>query len=235
MSRCVFYLCDMLLEPTLADLAAASGLQARTIRSWVAQGILPGPLSRGPAARYPADTPQRLLAIRTMRDLLGMSLTAIRQELLVASPEQVEAWAAKAAALAPEPPEPAAMGMLLGAEPPPPPPTASRPTPATPAALDYLRGLRSRAAAPAASASMLAQGAQQSLRLPPTGFGALEERLEKARAKPSARKARAEEWLRIPITPDVELSVRGRLDAEQRAQLERCADLVRDILLGRDR
>ncbi len=46
-------------EPTLADLAAASGLQPRTIRSWVAQDLLPGPLSRGPAARYPADTLER--------------------------------------------------------------------------------------------------------------------------------------------------------------------------------
>lgn len=40
-------------ELTLAELADASGLQSRTIRSWVAQGLLPGPLTRGPAARYP--------------------------------------------------------------------------------------------------------------------------------------------------------------------------------------
>ncbi|MGK7871407.1 hypothetical protein, partial [Falsiroseomonas sp. E2-1-a20] len=65
----------------------------------------------------------------------------------------------------------------------------------------------------------------------PRGFDALEQRLGQGRARPAARKARAEEWLRIPITPDVELTVRGRLDVEQRAQLERCADLVRDILL----
>jgi hypothetical protein len=36
----------------------------------------------------------------------------------------------------------------------------------------------------------------------------------------------------MPVTPDVEISVRGPLDAEQRARLERCADLLRDILLG---
>ena len=74
---------------------------------------------------------------------------------------------------------------------------------------------------------------QGSLALPPTGFEALERRLAQARPEP-ARKARAEDWLRIPVTPDVELAVRGRLDAEQRARLERCADLIRDILLGRD-
>ena len=63
------------------------------------------------------------------------------------------------------------------------------------------------------------------------GFEALEHQLSIDRASP-ARKARAEEWLRLPITPDVELTVRGPLDAEARARLERCCDLIRNILLG---
>ncbi len=222
MSHCSFHFPGMIAEPTLADLAAASGLQARTIRSWVAQGIVPGPLTRGPAARYPADTLQRLLAIRAMRDLLGMPLAAIRQELLVASAEQVEAYAAKAAGLAPE----AQDG-----------PPADPVTPAAPqAALNYLRALRLRgtAAAPAPPAR-LAASFNDPLPPQPQGFAALERHLAAGRPAQPARKARAEEWLRIPITPDVDLAVRGRLDAGQRAQLERCADLVRDILLGRDR
>lgn len=210
-------------EPTLADLADASGLQARTIRSWVAQGILPGPLNRGPAARYPADTLQRLLAIRAMRELMHMPLPAIRQELLVASPEQVEAYAARAAALAPEPPEAPAQA-------------ASAPAPAPADALAYLRGLRARATAPSAPPAPPGNALLPLAPKPATaGFEALENRLSAARATPAARKARAEEWLRIPVTPDVELAIRGPLDAESRARLERCADLVRDILLGRDR
>lgn len=202
-------------EPTLAELAAASGLEPRTIRSWVAQGLIPAPRSRGPGARYPADTLERLMAIRGMRDRLGMPLAAIRQELLVATVEQLQAHAERAADLAPEPAEPA---------------------PAASSALDYLRDLRARSApapmmaAPPSPPPPAAR--QQSLALPPTGFEALERRLGQARAE-AARKARAEDWLRIPVTPDVELSVRGRLDAEQRARLERCADLIRDILLGK--
>ncbi|MGX9964784.1 MerR family transcriptional regulator [Roseomonas sp. F4] len=43
----------------------------------------PAPLNRGPAARYPADTLERVLAIRAMRDVLGMPLAEIRKELLV--------------------------------------------------------------------------------------------------------------------------------------------------------
>jgi DNA-binding transcriptional MerR regulator len=210
----------MIAAPTLADLAAASGLQPRTIRSWVAQGILPGPLTRGPAARYPADTLKRLLAIRAMRDLLGMPLAAIRQELLVASAEQVEAYAAKAADLTPEPQDTVSAGP---------------PMPAAPeTALDYLRALHMRETAAATPPAGFAEAPAVLLEPPPRGFAALERHLAAGRPA-AARKARAEAWLRIPITPDVEFAVRGRLDADQRAQLERCADLVRDILLGRDR
>ncbi|MBL6082387.1 MerR family transcriptional regulator [Belnapia sp. T18] len=211
-------------EPTLAELAAASGFEPRTIRSWVAQGLLPGPRSRGPGARYPADALERLLAIRGMRDRLGMPLAAIRQELLVATPEQLRGHASRAADLAPEPRQ-----------------SASAPS----SALDYLRGLRERqgsgpivdAVAPQPPyqagegpppGSPQRQGSQA---MPPAGFEALELRLAQARREPP-RKARAEEWLRIPITPDVELAVRSRLDAEHRTRLERCADLIRDILLG---
>jgi DNA-binding transcriptional MerR regulator len=206
--------------PTLADLAAASGLQPRTIRSWVTRGVLPGPLTRGPAARYPAEAIERLLAIRAMRDLVGMPLAAIRQELLVAAPAQVAEWAAKAAGLAPETREPPTQMSA---------PRAPQPE----AALEYLRGLRARATAPLPSVSACTQTPSTttpSLR----GFDALEDRLTAGRPFRASRKARAEEWLRFPISPDVELHVRGRLDAEARARLERCADLVRDILLGRD-
>jgi DNA-binding transcriptional MerR regulator len=197
-------------EPTLAQLAADSGLLPRSIRSWVTQGLLPGPLTRGPAARYPSDTLERLLAIRAMRDQLHMPLIAIRQELLVASPEAVRALAAKATSLAPE---------------------ATEESPSAPSsALDYIRGLRT------STANALCETAVSLPQLPPPpkGFEALELTLRRDRTAPT-RKARAEEWLRIAVTPDVELAARGPLDAETRARLERCAALIRDILLGRDR
>lgn len=224
-------------EPTLAELAAASGLQPRTLRSWVTQGLLPGPLTRGPFARYPADALERVLAIRVMRDLLGMPLATIRQELLVASPEQIRGYAAKAAGLAPEPSDTPALGARAEAP---------------GSALAYLRALRegvagarpmpaalrSSIAAPQTAADAAPPAAAQAAPEPPppSGFEGLERRLAEGRGgRLPARKARAEEWLRIPVTPDVELAIRGPLDAEQRARLERCADLIRDILLGSDR
>ncbi|MFC7737565.1 helix-turn-helix domain-containing protein [Roseomonas sp. GCM10028921] len=210
-------------EPSLADLAAASGLLPRTIRSWVAQGLLPAPLTRGPTARYPTETLERVLAIRSMRDDLGMSLADIRQELLVAAPEKIRAHAARAAALAPEP-DLAAPDPTTASDTAPPPPGRS-------SALDYVRELRAKPAMAAVRAS-----ADPSVAPPPpaSGFEALEQRLGQGHTR-ATRKARAEEWLRIPITPDVEIAIRGRLDAEQRVRLERCADLIRDILLGRDK
>ena len=208
-------------ELTLAELAAAAGLQSRTIRSWVAQGLLPGPLTRGPLARYPADQLKRILAIRTMKDLLGMSLTNIRRELLVATAEQLQAWADKAVDIAPE--LPLTSAMLAPADP--------------GAALVYFRSLRAEASQArfgiAHSAFVNLATPQQTK--PASGFEALERRLMETGARsPATGKARSEQWITIRITPDVELSVRGQLDPEQRARLERCAELMRDILTGRD-
>lgn len=199
-------------EPSLADLAAASGIEARTIRSWVAQGLLPAPLTRGSTARYPADTLDRVLAIRAMRDVLGMPLAEIRKELLVSSPGKIRARASLARGRTEESPPSSGLPHRQTA-------------PST--ALDYISGLRARADPP--PASLQAPEAE-----PPSaqGFEALEQRLGPGRTAP-ARKAKAEDWLRMPITPDVELAVRAPLEPEQRARLERCADLIRDILLGR--
>lgn len=206
----------MLDAPTLADLASATGLPPRTIRSWVAMDLLSGPISKGPGAKYPPDSLERLLAIRSMRELLGLSLTQIRRSLLVMSPEEIRQHAEKALVLAPE--------TLIK------PPLASEPAaPKGAAALDYIRTLRAQAASrPAAPPSAAAQVPASS-----RGLDALEQQLLQAVGDRPARKARGQEWLRVTITPDVELSFRGSLDPDQRAQIERCADLIRDILLGR--
>jgi DNA-binding transcriptional MerR regulator len=199
--------------PSLSELAAASGVEARTIRSWVAQGLLPAPLNRGPAARYPAETLERILAICAMRETLGMPMAEIRRELLVASPDKIEAYALKARGT----------GQMR--------PAASAPDAAS--ALDYIGSLRAQIAATPAK---MVPGTPPSppIRPPGHGFEALENRLGEGRRRP-LRKSVAENWLRIPITPDVALSVRGPLEPEQQVQLERCADYIRDILLGRDK
>jgi len=203
----------MATELTLADLAQASGLHPRTIRSWVAQDILPGPLSRGPSARYPADMLDRLLAVRALKESGGVPLGQIRQFLLIASPDEIAAQAAIGAKLAPEP-----AGNEEGDD--------------TKApmndALDYLRSLRRQTPVRVSGRSAVPYNAK------PTGFEALEQQLSNGgSARTPDRKSRTEAWLKLSITPDIELSVRGALDPDQRARLERCADLIRDILQGR--
>jgi len=160
-----------------------------------------------------------------MKDLLGMSLTDIRRELLVATAEQFQAWADKAVDIAPELPLTSAMH-----------------APADPgAALDYFRSLRAEASqarvgiAHSALVRTPSDVNDPQQKRPASGFEALERRLMETGARaPANGKARSEQWITIGITPDVELSVRGQLDPEQRARLERCAELMRDILTGRD-
>ena len=214
---------------TLAELATASGLEPRTIRSWIAQGLLPPPKNRGPSARYPAETLQRLLAIVAMREVLGMSLADIRLDLLAATPEKVAAMAARFASVPPKP---------------------NRPAGDPRDALDYLDALGGKPAdrfqvrasraptAPVALGVDMASMEEPALfqveaptPQPRTGLGALERALGGPRPN-LQRRSRTEEWLRIPITPDLELSARGPLDPEAKAQLERCAALIRSIITG---
>lgn len=173
----------------LAELSEATGVEGRTIRHWVSNGVVPGPNRMGPRARYPEEALDRVRAVSAMRDVHRMSLSDVRREVLDGDPARMATYATEASSGAP--PRSAAADYLasLGAEP-------------------------SRAAPP-----------------PRHGFRALEDALPKGVPK-AGRPTRAEEWLRVPITPDVELGVRGPLDPEARARIERCADLIRSILAG---
>ena len=51
-----------------------------------------------------------------------------------------------------------------------------------------------------------------------------------AGSRSSTRSVRTETWQRIEITPDIELSIRGDFDDEQRAQFYRIADHLRYLL-----
>ncbi len=65
---------------TLSDLEALTGLPARTIRYYIAQGLIPSPGREGPSSRYPEQTLQRLRLIARLRDA-HLPLAAIRTRL----------------------------------------------------------------------------------------------------------------------------------------------------------
>ena len=65
---------------TLAELAAASGVAARTIRYYIARGLLPPPLAGGRSACYGPSHLERLARIRRLQSQ-GMTLAQIAWEL----------------------------------------------------------------------------------------------------------------------------------------------------------
>ena len=64
------------------------------------------------------------------------------------------------------------------------------------------------------------------------GIDALLAVLEASARVPAVKRLRGTNRYHIPITPDLELSVRGEISPRDRAMLERVADLIRAILTG---
>ena len=75
---------------TLAELADASGLAARTIRFYIARGLLDGPVKAGRAAAY---TPEHLARLEKIKKLQsqGRTLSDIGSSLAGVVPEKKSA------------------------------------------------------------------------------------------------------------------------------------------------
>jgi DNA-binding transcriptional MerR regulator len=226
---------------TLAELAELSGVEVRTLRSWIAQGVVPGPESVGRNARYARGALARTRAAKAMRDLYGMSLSAIRQDLLAADEGKIEAYAAMAASISNES---SAVRSGEGQ-------SIAQSPPSGTSAADYLRNLRgagvfggargsesaaSLTAPPTAHSASMSVSAPKTLTVAgPSGsrLSRLAEALERiAGTRPARRKSKGEVRLHIPITPDLELAVRGDHSPEEIARYEQIADLLRAILTG---
>ncbi len=74
---------------TLQALAAASGLPVRTLRFYLAQGLVPSPVRQGQKTRYPASTLNRLHLLRRLR-AVNLPLAEIRDRLIAMSDADVE-------------------------------------------------------------------------------------------------------------------------------------------------
>lgn len=212
---------------SLQDLADQTGVEARTIRSYVERGLLPGPESLGRGARYPVEALDRLRVMQLLRDAnRDLTLDQVRVLLQSLSPAQLADIASGRQRIA---------GVID--------------TDAKPAgrgrgdALAYLQALRANAktgrrarslaavkvAAPALTASEAppAYGPNAQMSALADAARAL---AALAGAAPTARGVRAEAWLRIPVTPDIELSVRAVYGDEELAQLHRIGDALRQLL-----
>lgn len=72
---------------TLADLAESSGLPARTIRFYIARGLLDGPAKSGRAAAYTSEHLARLVKIKELQ-AKGRMLSEIGRSLAGTAPEK---------------------------------------------------------------------------------------------------------------------------------------------------
>lgn len=220
-------------EITLEELSERTGVEARTLRSWVSEGLLAPPFKSGRGARYPASNADRALAVRALKDVYGLSLSDIGRRFMMATEEQIRGWALEAG-----------------------PTSAPRGS-----ARDYLDSIQSRSTrlppkpkwmAPPPKDGYLAEPKSSYLA---TSFPfkshpgqASEERisdlanierlilkLEQVLESPAPRRSRGAIWTRISVTPDLELSVRGDLEPRERILFEQLADQFRAILTGRTR
>ena len=74
----------------LQELADASGIPVRTLRYYLAQGLLPAPARQGPRTRYPEGTLRRLALVKRLR-AANLPLAEIRDRLASMPDSEVEA------------------------------------------------------------------------------------------------------------------------------------------------
>jgi len=202
---------------TIFELATAAGVEPRTIRSYVEKGLIPGPDSLGRGARYPQDALDRLKVLVLLRDAnRSLTLEQIRMLLQRLGPSELSGLADGRLRI----------GAVLDTE--------AGGVPSRTAALDYLAVLRSKAA-PSRQASE--RGDARPTRPPDRDDDHLPVLEEAARAllklaglTTASRGVRGEHWYRLPLTPDIELSVRGSFGSDQLAQLHRIGDALRLLL-----
>lgn len=66
----------------LKKLSAITGVPVRTIRSYIEQGLVPGPETLGRNARYTEQHRRRIEQVKLLREVYGLSMREIRQRLL---------------------------------------------------------------------------------------------------------------------------------------------------------
>jgi len=211
---------------TLEELSKQTGVEQRTLRSWVSEGLLAPPLKAGRGAKYPNDNADRVLAIRVLKDIHGLSLAEIGKRFMFANPDEIRSWAREAVG------------------------THSR----TGSVRDYLNKVRSpgsvaersipREKPPVFSSSARRQSSrseygegtpllQESEKQQLGNVERLIHQLAGLLNLPAPRRSRGISWVRISVTADLEISVRGDFKPHERVLFEQLADQLRAILMGR--
>jgi DNA-binding transcriptional MerR regulator len=221
---------------SIGDLARLTGVNVRTIRYYLAQGLLPASGESGPGAHYGEGHLDRLRLTKRLQQQ-HLPLAQIRRRLAELNDADV---ASLVSAAEPEPPSPTTSALdyvraVLGGPVTPrapartPPPVAA-PRPAARAALFRPAGYAAIGmvseesephALPAnASEAPLAEGpmpaADVAADLPPT-----------ATEPPTTERS---QWERLSLTPDIELHIRRPLGRLEQRRVERLITIARQVL-----
>jgi DNA-binding transcriptional MerR regulator len=186
-------------EHTINELSALSGLPVRTIRYYLAQGLIPSAGMEGPATRYPDATLARLRLIAKLRDA-HLPLAEIRKRLAPLSDADVEQLAGTPAAPEPEGSALDYVRSLLGGE--------------------RLEALALPAAPPLPAPALLSRNVlARDIAVPAAPPGPVV-------VPPSPQRST---WERVAITSDIELHVRRPLSRRDNRMVERLIAFARQL------
>jgi DNA-binding transcriptional MerR regulator len=203
---------------SLTELADLAGVTPRTVRYYLAQGLLPAVGQTGPGSKY---TPGHLARLRLIRRLQAehLPLAEIRRRLETLDDEEIRD--------------------LIGASEPPPP---------SDTALEYLRtvlggSLLGRTVArrnvqPVMPAlRMSGEGSAPAPSVPLASMSVAEAPIEPdepsdapAPADATVRPGDRSQWERIVLVPDIELHIRRPLPRSQNKQVDRLVTIARELL-----
>ena len=204
---------------SLQDLADQTGVELRTIRSYIQTGLLPRPSSSGRGAFYGIEHLNRLKAMRVLREQEHLSLDEVRAFFLTSSEQEI---ASKAASLISLPLE------------------DSTRSEDSSSALDYLQDLKQ-------SLGGSWTGSGGSNRPPKTGPRPNHQQSSPAEMRPVQRAiailstlmnqsrphagTRPATWQRFEIVPGVELHIDSGLGVDGN-EIARLCDYIREFLQG---
>lgn len=210
---------------TLAALARLADVTPRTVRYYVAQGLLPSPGQAGPGARYPESALSRLRLIRELQRN-HLPLAEIRTRLAGLSDAEVAGLLTSPSA---EPPDSALdyIRSVLGAAWPAERLPTTLPFAAAAAPAPGMATARSETSVVAGPHSGLhAEPVPPPLAMPRAGEAAFHAGAPAGDPPAPGRS----QWDRIVLTPDIELHIRRPLARLEQRRAERLITIAREVL-----
>ena len=220
----------------LADLARVTGVTPRTVRYYIAQGLLPGANETGPGATYDERHLARLRLIRRLA-AQHLPLAEIRTRLAALKDDEIRELLEAGEPAVPATAQTSALEYIRGVL------GTSRPEPAErPAPLPRMSASTPPPAMAALRVPLLRRipgsrpdAVSQSL-VPPASARPVDLSV----AEPSAVFTEAtttepptpvrSQWDRVALTPDIELHVRRPLSRQDNRRLERLITIARQVL-----